>query len=245
MRKAKKRKTGIIVCVICLILIFCGSSQMKQYKEMNSRMLYQLAKRSVVRITMKQSAGSGIIWEWTDDSLVIVSNRHLLMEDVEGDVTFWNGISLHAEMSGYSQQYDIAFLCINRDNIPSALQHEILPARKMSRENWEGKDNEERIRNDEFGDPVIQIGSSGEAAQDMYQGVTENVIYIPEFNTEMLRTRCYAKAGMSGGGVFSEDGYLLGMITGGEGADSGKKEAQVTYSIPTQRLDEEYRCIDN
>lgn len=245
MRKAKRRKIGVIVCVACLILIFCGSSQMKQYKEMNSKMLYRLAKRCIVRITMKQSAGSGIIWAFTDDSLVIVSNRHLLMEDVEGDVTFWNGESLHAEILGYSQQYDIAFLFINRENISPALQREILPARKISREDLEGKDNSERIQSSEFGDTVIQIGSSQEAAQDMYQGVAENVIYIPEFNTEMLRTRCYAKAGMSGGGVFSKEGYLLGMITGGEGADSGCKEAQVTYSIPTQLLDEEYRFIDN
>lgn len=64
---------------------------------------------------------------------------------------------------------------------------------------------------------------------------------MPLFNTTVLETACFSKAGMSGGGVFGEDGMLLGMISGGavpEGAT--EREAEITYSIPPVLIAAEY-----
>ena len=48
---------------------------------------------------------------------------------------------------------------------------------------------------------------------------------------------------MSGGGVFDREGWLLGMVTGGEAASTGIKETWNTYSIPVTIIEEEYQTI--
>jgi S1-C subfamily serine protease len=49
---------------------------------------------------------------------------------------------------------------------------------------------------------------------------------------------------MSGGGVFDENGRLLGMVSGGDVSDeSTKKESEITYSIPASLVQEEYEQI--
>lgn len=67
---------------------------------------------------------------------------------------------------------------------------------------------------------------------------------MPLFNTMVLETDCFSKAGMSGGGVFGEDGRLLGMISGGDVLENAKqREAEVTYSIPPVLIATEYEIL--
>ena len=80
-----------------------------EMEDMRMQVVYQLAKRSVVKLIVKDAAASGIIWN-TEDGIVIVSNRHLLMKDVKAEVVFGNGETLSADVIGYSQQYDIGFV---------------------------------------------------------------------------------------------------------------------------------------
>ena len=188
-------------------------------------------EQSLVRIAVKQSAGMGIIWAVTEDNVVIASNRHVLTGDVEAQVTFADGEQLTAEALGYSAQYDIAFFQIRTGQIPQELLWEIAEVKRPLEIAWQ-----ERTQS---GTAIVQADSE-EAA---YQGTIHQIQYIPEFGTDMLVTSCYAKAGMSGGGVFDEEGWLLGMITGGEAAGSGQKEAWITYSIPSPIIEQEYKLL--
>ena len=173
----------------------------------------------------------GIIWAVTEDNVVIASNRHVLTGDVEAQVTFADGEQLTAEALGYSAQYDIAFFQIRTGQIPQELLWEIAEVKRPLEIAWQ-----ERTQSG----PAIVQADSEEAA---YQGTIHQIQYIPEFGTDMLVTSCYAKAGMSGGGVFDEEGWLLGMITGGEAAGSGQKEAWITYSIPSPIIEQEYQLL--
>ena len=146
-------------------------------------------------------------------------------------VTFADGEQLTAEALGYSAQYDIAFFQIRTGQIPQELLWEIAEVKRPLEIAWQ-----ERTQS---GTAIVQADSE-EAA---YQGTIHQIQYIPEFGTDMLVTSCYAKAGMSGGGVFDEEGWLLGMITGGEAAGSGQKEAWITYSIPSPIIEQEYQLL--
>lgn len=188
-------------------------------------------EQSLVRIAVKQSAGMGIIWAITEDNVVIVSNRHVLTGDVEAQVTFADGERLTAEALGYSAQYDIAFFQIETEQISQELLQEIAEVKRPLEIAWQ-----ERVQS---GTAIIQVDSE----DAIYQGTISQIQYIPEFGTDMLVTSCYAKAGMSGGGVFDEEGWLLGMITGGEAAGSGQKEAWITYSIPSPIIEQEYQLL--
>lgn len=218
----------------------------EQMEDAGMQIVYQLARRSVVKVAVKDSVGSGIVWKIDDENIVIVSSRHLLMKDVKAKVTFCNEDSADAEVIGYSQQYDIGFLRVGAEGITSNILRDIyeaVPAEYMTGE----PDGAERF-NDEYADrPVLQIGADLNGKKDNFS--TGNILGIgfePVFNTNVLRTKCYSKAGMSGGGVFDAGGRLLGMLSGGEVAeDAVIREAEITYSIPVALIADEYDMLNN
>lgn len=212
-------------------------------EDMVMQIVYQLARRSIVKVVVKDAAGSGIVWK-IEDGIVIVSNRHLLMKDVTAEIGFANGESVAADIIGYSQQYDIGFVRIPEETVTGNILRDIYEAVPVL---YETESEEARAA---FGSQyatarVMQVGAVSDRNTANFS--TGNVIglkYMPLFNTIVLETACYSKAGMSGGGVFDEGGHFLGMISGGEvPEDADTREAEITYSIPPALIASEYEAI--
>ena len=201
---------------------------------------YQLARRSVVMVTVKDAVGNGIIWK-IDDGIVIVSNRHLLMKDVEAEVSFRNGEAAKAEIIGYSQQYDIGFIKIPESEVTGKILRDVYEAIPVLYET-ESEDAKSAFTEKYAGNKVLQIGVDSENKEELgFVGTIKGLLFVPVFNTNVLETQCFSKAGMSGGGAFDENGRFLGMISGGDVAeDSERKEAEITYSIPSALIAAEY-----
>lgn len=209
-----------------------------QMEDAGMQVVYQLARRSIVKVVVKDAAGSGIVWEINDENIVIVSSRHLLMKDVKAQVTFCDEESADAEIMGYSQQYDIGFLKIEDKNVTANILRDIyeaVPAEDFS-------DEADTLTQQS----VLQIGADLNGNKEHFAtGTILGVGYEPVFHTNVLRTNCYSKAGMSGGGVFDAYGRLLGMISGGEVAEDAKiREADVSYSLPTALIADEYENLN-
>lgn len=209
-----------------------------QMEDARMQVVYQLARRSIVKVVVKDAAGSGIVWKINDENIVIVSSRHLLMKDVKAQVTFCDEESADAEIMGYSQQYDIGFLKIEDKNVTANILrdiYEVVPAEDFS-------DEADTLTQQS----VLQIGADLNGNKEHFAtGTILGVGYEPVFNTNVLRTDCYSKAGMSGGGVFDAYGRLLGMISGGEVAEDAKiREADVSYSLPTALIADEYENLN-
>lgn len=208
--------------------------------------------KSMVHIAMRETMGSGIIWEITKDSVVIVSNKHLLQEDVEAEVVFWNGLRLRGKVIGLSPQHDVGFLQINlEENIEVWNQQEV-PEEKLAEVTVSKRIESEDVwtQNTFLGEPVIQLSMPEANAVACYEGYVCGKEFIENLYDTMLITACYSKAGMSGGAVFNQEGVLLGMITGGEiepvegrEGTGAKREADITYSIPSFILEEEYHIV--
>lgn len=209
-----------------------------QVEDPKMQIVYQLARRSVVKAVVKDSVASGIVWKINDDDIIIVSNKHLLMKDVKAKVTFCNGESADAEMLGYSQQYDIGFLKVDSKKVTGNILRDI----------YEAVPAEYEIdASDSLADrPVLQIGADLNGDKNHFStGSILEFGYEPVFNTTVLKTKCYAKAGMSGGGVFDTGGKLLGMLSGGDVAeDAPVREAEISYSIPVALIADEYDHLD-
>lgn len=191
----------------------------------------------IVRIHCGDSVGSGMVVTLTEENAVIVSNTHLLQNDVTCKVEFYQGFTAIGEVAAYTEQYDMAFVKVPLTQIP-AWEWECLRYVDLH-----GK--EELFRE---GDAVVQIGSSKTTAGDCYKGaILKMRRYMPEYGTEMLKVRCQAYAGMSGGGVFDNRGYLLGMITGGEMQENARENGtEITYAIPLSVIRQElYSTIPN
>lgn len=209
------------------------------------QVIYRMARRSIVRIAVKEAAGSGIIWR-LDDGIVIVSSRHLLMGDVRAEVTFGSGETVEADVLGYSQQYDIGFVRISGEAVTDSILRgvcETVPVLYES-ESEEARDDFARRY---FGKLVLQVGAViDKGTADFSTGTIKGLGFVPLFNTTVLETACYSRAGMSGGGVFDGTGRLLGMISGGyvpEGAEI--READLTYSLPPLLIEMEYNQLDS
>ena len=210
-----------------------GAFTMPEYQLGEVDSLYAEASRCVVRIVMGQYAGSGLIWRMEEEGMVLVANKHLLREAACGTVTFSNGMALQAENLHFSQEYDLGFLFIPREELASELLRDCYEVRRVQALS-------EQIENQR----IMQIASSQQPAEDCYKGIIKGMTFVPEFQAVMLETECFSKAGMSGGGVFDEQGYLLGMIAGGDvNSNTSVRESETTYSISVWQIEEEYQLF--
>lgn len=214
-------------------------------EDIRMQIVYQLARRSIVKVVVKDAAGSGIIWK-IDNGIVIASNRHLLMKDVSAEVVFGNGEAVNAEIMGYSQQYDIGFLKIPEEAVTNQILRDIYEAVPIFYEIGSESVNSE-FANQYGGARILQVGAGIDSKSANFSaGSIKGLNFVPLFNTSVLETVCFSKAGMSGGGVFDEGGRLVGMISGGDvPEDSEKREAELTYSIPPALIEEEYNTKIN
>lgn len=188
-------------------------------------------EQSVVNISMKDSVGSGVIVKIKENEMIIVSNKHLLQKDVEATVTLANGEAYQAEVLGLSQQYDIGFLTLQVPNVNLREVEQVEPP--YAKESLY------------LGTNVLQYSSRNAGVIERYKGyILGEIQYRDEFHSDILPTKCYSAAGMSGGAVFHTNGEFLGIIAGGEVADDATiREAQVTYCIPADLIWEAYTQV--
>lgn len=170
---------------------------------------YENVKNCVVRIQMGNAHGSGIVWDILPDSIIVVTNRHVLdyWKDESAYVHFPQGFDVDAQILGRSERFDVGFVTVDCRQLAFEKLQEVRCARA---------DNEEYEKL-QSGDLMFLVdpGSVGEEARFYEGSVGDPNRYIEDFDAYMLYGYCFARAGMSGGGTFDGQGYLIGMTTGG------------------------------
>ena len=171
---------------------------------------YEMVKDCVVRVNMGNAYGSGLLWQFTSDAVIIATNAHVLAywDDAAGFIHFPKGYFVSARVLGVSETYDVGFLMVDRETFDyetlAALRH--VSADEMAYEKLTP------------GDVMFSVGAGiALGAPEYYEGTVEDTWqYIEDFENHMLYGHGYARSGMSGGGVFDGYGHLIGMITGGK-----------------------------
>ena len=184
---------------------------------------YGNVKDCIVQIRMENANGSGIIWELTEDYVVIATNRHVLdyWTEESGYVHFPQGFDMDAQLVGRSERFDVGFVAVDT----GLFTYEELQRLRYARKETEAYEALEA------GDEMFLV-DAGSARRDegYYVGsVQDKSRYIEDFGAEMLYGYCFAEAGMSGGGTFDGRGRLIGMTTGGTARDE-------TASVPLPDL---------
>ena len=218
-----------------------------QGESLRTKILYRLARMSIVRISMNEHAGSGLIWRMDSERLIIASNRHLLMEDTDADVIFCDGTHVQAKIFGYSQQYDIGFLYIETKEIPESVLRGINAVSPLLYDIEGSVQERNDFAGERIGTDIMQLGANlNEGGLLFAKGYIMAADFSSVFNCFMIQTKCYARAGMSGGGMFDENGQLIGMISGGDvSEDSSSRESGITYNLPAGTIENEYLAIVN
>lgn len=210
--------------------------------------VYELIAPTVVRITIGDYAGSGIVVGLSSDKVIILSNKHLLMNAGQGMVSFSQGFDVAGIVTTYSQQLDLAFMEVNISDIPYDHLSEL---RYVTMKNivYDNQFSMEHLISTDTastgvvmtGDPVVLIGSAQKPAGNCEMGaVVEPSAFIVDFYTEMMETDAKAEPGMSGGITCDAYGNMIGMITG----DSTEKE-NCTYSLPVESIIEQIKEMDD
>jgi hypothetical protein len=191
---------------------------------------FENVKDCVVRIQMGNAYGSGLVWQLTDDEIVIVTNAHVLAywDDTDSFVWFLQGYSADAAVLGTSGQYDVGFLGVSRDQFTYE-ELETLHYVSADEAVYDGL---------QLGEPLFCVGAGHETGDlEFHEGtVGDTWKYIDSFGNDMLYGHGFAKAGMSGGGTFDGYGHLIGMICGGT-------QQNETASVPLPSIIEAYKEI--
>lgn len=174
-------------------------------------------RKSLVQIQAGDLLGSGVIYEEDEKSLLIATAGHVLTH-TNGEilVTFPDGTQVTATEAETVGSCDLAFVWVDKEKLSGETWKVCLPVHT-------DRDVFDTLK--EY-DDVWMYG--GETGMPVYAFVVDPWIYVEDFGQNMLLLQGLAEPGMSGGGVFSEDGVFLGIICG---ADEEGKVAAVPYSM--------------
>lgn len=211
-------------------MVFLGMLECPVLQTSDCEKAYENVKDCVVRVIMGNAYGSGILWELTADSVVIVTNRHVLAywQAVDSCLLLGRGYYVEAEILGISEQYDVGFLTVDNGQFTYEELEELRSAAVEP----------EAYGQLEQGDEIFCVGAGPEAGEMLFhEAVLEDSMrYIADFEAVMLYGYGYARTGMSGGGLFDGCGHLIGMVTGGTPQNE-------VAGVPLPSMEEAYREV--
>lgn len=171
--------------------------------------IQQYLRQATVQIRGSKYLGSGVIWAAEEDVLVIATAAHVAEDNSPLTVQFGQGDPMEVRLCYVADRVDVAFLEVSLEEVRR--QEIIWQAARQDKESCD------RL---EAGESLSIMGSIEESADRTYSGsVTEPWIYLEDFDNYMLLGHAYAIPGVSGGGVFTQDGILVGILCGGNDED--------------------------
>lgn len=158
---------------------------------------------AMVQLVSGSAMGSGVIYKETEKEWIVLTAGHVLADVNNTFVVFENGVGMVCDEIRMAKDSDIAFLQINKEKVPSEVSEKLhsLVIEKIAYD---------RLK---VGDEVKAIGSYHEIGKDICQGVVkEKMIYAAGIREMVILTEMKCFAGMSGGGVFDQEGQFLGIV---------------------------------
>ena len=165
------------------------------------------------------SAGSGVI---LSSDGYIVTNAHVIDNLVSEDsieIKLYTGETLPAKVIGADVRTDLAVLKIDKDNIPYA---SLVDSSKLV-----------------LGQDVFAIGNPlglGKSVSDGIISALEKEIYVNNVYLTVIQTNAAVNAGNSGGGLFDNNGNLVGIVNAKRPSTSSTSVEGMGYAIPSNTV---------
>lgn len=199
----------------------------------------QVVNPAITNPEIYGSFGSGSIWEYNEDSILVVTNYHVISPVVTknalGYAVFYNGVISEFTVAAFDDDADCAFLLIDSSCMTSDQLKDLRCVVPYDYENTTLTVEE----------PMFVVHSQEISREDMVSYITLNMIadtsyvgyimdpsvYVSALLQDMLYCKCSADAGMSGGPTFDAYGHYIGMLTGA--TDSGETVSVLLSDIET------------
>ncbi|MBD5546589.1 MAG: trypsin-like peptidase domain-containing protein [Lachnospiraceae bacterium] len=190
---------------------------------------------SCVRIKVEGHYGSGSIYKMLEDDIIIVTNRHVLQYwNEDSYVTFFNGRAAGGALLGVSEEADLGFIRIPTKGFT---YEELLAFRNIRIPQIpENETVSEKVPAEGSKLFLVDIASKWNTPVMMEGQLISPLIYLEDFQTEMLYAKGEAIPGMSGGGIFDAYGNYLGMLTGATLQNE-------LAAVPAETITKEYENI--
>jgi len=216
----QKIRIRMLALMLAAVWCFCGCGENKEKAVILS---------PVVRIDLGSSKASGVVYERTEENLVIVTAGHVLKKDFPAreyssvKVVFGD-VSVSASEVFLSGTSETAFITIPFREIPK----DILENCQVAVSDQERFD---RLKED---DAVVLKGFSADGELLEIPGaLIYTWIYAEDFAQYMMLVDGESFPRMSGGGVFDEAGNLVGILC-------GVNEAGESAAVPLSIIVAEY-----
>lgn len=185
------------------------AGRVKPEDEMGQEDIQRYLRQATVGILGPQYVGSGVIWSSNEEKLVIATAAHVIWDNSPMTVRFDQGESVEAQILHVSDQVDVAFLEVS------------LQEAEKKGAVWQiASQDEEVCERLEAGQTLWIMGAVEETADSICCGsVVDPWIYMEDFENYMLLGHAHAISGASGGGVFTREGVLVGILCGGNEED--------------------------
>ena len=265
-----KSLLGVGILGISILLCGCGEISPGGAEEHNpmetdaavSEEVYRESPEPIVKIIAGEVTGSGVLYEKTEEELIVVTAGHVLEQVRESgemvEILLGDADSVQTASYIISETSETGFLCIPRKEIAEEKWQQYQAA-QMDKARFDAlKDGDELVLKGMQSEAVQADGALSEAVQ--WSTVEVNAaeanavqaevpsgdyvrwcvgellypwIYIEDFAQYMMLIKGECLPGMSGGGVFDGEGYLVGVLC-------GVNEAGETAAVPLNVIMAEY-----
>lgn len=244
-RIAKRLSAAVYLLLFSCLLESGCSIQQGKYSEETKQIAIKDAmdrkkeeQKTGVTICAGNRTGSGVIWKIEEDKVTILTAGHVLGEAVDdlkertakADITvvFPNGDKATARVEKKFEDRDLAILTVDKALLGAELEE------TCAVQNG-GYADKQRSDSLNTGDMLTIIASVSEPGGEEENCILlNNWIYIEDFDQYMMlaalpeETDKGALPGMSGAGIFDEEGYFAGILCG---VDDTGTLAVLPYSL--------------
>ena len=198
---------AVVIIILLGALFFCSD---KKKKQLESMML-----GSCVKIYTNIGYGSGMVYCINDDEVIVATAAHVLEGfDENARIEFCDGSSYSGLLCDVDEIIDVGIVSVLKSNI----SEETIKSIKEVNITQDAFTNEPSYTHQKSTEYCVMYDLFGENGiiKRVPGKVTSMSEYVYEYDRHML---CGQNAdvteGMSGCPIFTEDGYLLGMLQAG------------------------------
>ncbi len=202
----------------------------------------------LVQIQTDTKLGSGVLWEKQEDVWIFGTAAHVVEEAAGIEICFVEADKKVPAKVFIVNGLDLAFVQMDAtaldkqvlENYDVCMRDSSFEKTEDSASVTQGVVNGEITNHSNIVEAGTQISVEGYPAngeKKIYLGtVLDPWIYVEDFDNYMLLCQSEAEPGMSGGGVFCENGELLGIVCG------ENEEGQLAV-LPTMVIETEYELF--
>lgn len=156
----------------------------------------------IVQVQTDNQRGSGVLWDMQDNYWTFVTAAHVVEGLEQAEIYFVAEDKICSGQVYCVEGLDLAFIQVETELLEENITANYVECIVVEAE----------VKSD---DTISAIGYNASAEKLYYDGnVWEPWIYTEDFDNYMLLCECEAEAGMSGGGVFTQEKALTGIICG-------------------------------